>query len=205
MPHSMSVQMWSSVGRVDSRPSALDRAMALYVHARNRGQRGGLGCVLGGRPRCLLSLADIDTSGDLRTRSCEDIQTVPLSQIRGSEGRSGDFDRDFNPLQDRCRQRWLNVAMARQRGKALPPVELIQVGQVYFVRDGHHRISVARALGQQAIEARVLVWQVAEPLPWEAPATPQERGWGQRLQAVLAGLACIWLSWRGHGREIAPA
>lgn len=205
MPHSMSVQMLSSVGRVDSRSSAVDRAAALYAYARNLGQRGGLGFVLSGRPRCLLNLAEVDTGGDLRTRPCEGIQTVPLGQIRGSEGRSGDFDRDFNPLQDRCRQRWLNVAVARQRGKALPPVELIQVGQVYFVRDGHHRISVARALGQQAIEARVLVWEVAGPLPWEAPATRQEMGLGQRLQVVLAGLARIWPRWRGQGQETAPA
>jgi hypothetical protein len=71
--------------------------------------------------------------------------------IRGSESRSSDFDRDFNPLHDHNRRRWLNVAAARQRGKALPLVKLIQVGDVYFVRDGHHRISVARALGQRSI------------------------------------------------------
>jgi hypothetical protein len=54
------------------------------------------------------------------------------------------------------------VAQARQQGLSLPPVELTQVGEVYFVRDGHHRISVARALGQTDIEAEVRVWQVAE-------------------------------------------
>jgi hypothetical protein len=53
----------------------------------------------------------------------------------------------------------------------LPPVRLIQVGDVYFVRDGHHRISVAKALGQTEIDAVVSVWHAAGPLPWEtAPA-----------------------------------
>jgi hypothetical protein len=50
-------------------------------------------------------------------------------------------------------------------------VELIQVGDLYFVRDGHHRISVARAWGQATIDAEVTVWEVVGPLPWERPAT----------------------------------
>ena len=89
---------------------------------------------------------------------------VPISQICGSEGRCHDFDRDFHPLQDHNKERWLGIARARQRGKALPPVELVRVGDVYFVLDGHHRISVARALGQRHIEAKVMVWQVTGPL-----------------------------------------
>lgn len=98
---------------------------------------------------------------------------MAIERILGSEGRSSDFDRDFNPLRDHNKGRWLGVAAARQRGKPLPPVALIQVGDVYFVQDGHHRISVARALGQWAIEASVVVWQVDGPLPWERAATAQ--------------------------------
>jgi hypothetical protein len=49
----------------------------------------------------------------------------------------------------------------------LPAVDLIQIGDVYFVRDGHHRISVGRAMGQEIIDAEVTVWEVAGPLPWE--------------------------------------
>jgi hypothetical protein len=95
---------------------------------------------------------------------------VLIGQIRGSQDRSHDFDHDFNPLQDHNKGRWLGIAAARQRGKALPPVELVQVGDVYFVRDGHHRISVARALGQRDIKAKVMVWRVTGPLPWEESA-----------------------------------
>jgi hypothetical protein len=68
-------------------------------------------------------------------------------------------------------ERWLRVAEAYRRGMSLPPVQLIKAGESYFVRDGHHRISVARALGQQEIDAEVVVWEVDEPLSCEPPAT----------------------------------
>ena len=139
----------------------------LYTRARDRGRRGQFWSTLVGRSRCLLALEEIYATCAAHTHHCAGIQMVPISQIRGSEGRSYDFDRDFNPLQDHNKGRWLSVAGALCQGKALPPVELVQVGDVYFVQDGHHRISVARALGQQAIEARVVVWEVSGPLPWE--------------------------------------
>jgi hypothetical protein len=116
--------------------------------------------MLTGRSRCLLTLEEIETTCTVHVYRSAGIQTVPLSQIRGSEGRSDDFDRDFYPLQDHNKERWLNIAAARRRGKALPPVELIQVEDIYFVLDGHHRISVARALGQPDIEASVMIWQM---------------------------------------------
>jgi hypothetical protein len=86
------------------------------------------------------------------------IRSVPLALIRGSEGRSHDFDARFNPLRLSNESRWLSVAMARLKGVTLPPVALIQVGDTYYVRDGHHRISVAHALGERDIDAEVLVW-----------------------------------------------
>lgn len=130
----------------------------LYSRARNRGQWGQLWSVLTRRSRHLLPLDEVDVPGDVHAHCCGEVRTVPICHIRGSQGRSYDFDRDFNPLQDHNKARWLGVASARQRGKALPPVELIQVGDVFFVQDGHHRISVARALGQRDIEAEVVVW-----------------------------------------------
>ena len=144
----------------------------LYTRARDRGRRGQFWSTLVGRSRCLLALEEIYATCTVHTHCCAGTQMVPISQIRGSEGRSYDFDRDFNPLQDHNKGRWLSVAAARQRGKALPPVELVQVGDVYFVRDGHHRISVARALGQGDIKAKVIVWQVTGPLPWETRTRP---------------------------------
>ncbi|MBW7885937.1 MAG: hypothetical protein H3C34_25560 [Caldilineaceae bacterium] len=86
------------------------------------------------------------------------IQNVPLAAITGSEDREHDFDAAFHPRKAGMVDRWVSVAMARQRGVALPPVQLIRVGETYYVRDGHHRISVARALGQDSIEAEVIAW-----------------------------------------------
>lgn len=85
------------------------------------------------------------------------LRTVCLSRIRGSEGRSEDFTAEFRPLKAHNRERWLRVALAHLKGIVLPPVELIQVGDDYFVRDGNHRVSVARAFGQESIEALVTV------------------------------------------------
>jgi hypothetical protein len=84
------------------------------------------------------------------------IVSVPLEAIVGSEDRSGDFDAAFRPLRRNTRDRWISVAVARRQGVALPAVELVQTAEGYYVRDGHHRISVARAAGQQAIEARIV-------------------------------------------------
>ncbi|HLO17656.1 MAG TPA: hypothetical protein VK206_22690 [Anaerolineales bacterium] len=88
-------------------------------------------------------------------------RTVPIKRIKGSEGRSGDFDCDFNPMQTRTFARWMSVAVARSSGETLPLVELIQLGDDYFVRDGHHRISVARALGEEYVDAKIIVLELA--------------------------------------------
>ncbi|HMQ35532.1 MAG TPA: hypothetical protein PKD53_32795, partial [Chloroflexaceae bacterium] len=87
-------------------------------------------------------------------------RSVPIARIVASEGRSGDFDRRFRPLTTHTWDRWRGVALALVRGEALPPVELIAVGDSYAVRDGHHRISAAAALGQREVDALVMVVEV---------------------------------------------
>lgn len=153
-----------------SKPSSFERSRVLYRSALGRGRRGQFWSKLTGGSRCLLSLKSTEVNCRVRISSDVGQRTVPIAQIRGSEGRTGDFDRDFNPIKDHTRQRWLGIAAAREQGKVLPPVSLIQVGDLYFVKDGHHRISVTRAFGQEAIEAKVVVWQVEETLPWEISA-----------------------------------
>jgi hypothetical protein len=85
------------------------------------------------------------------------LRTVEIERIAGTESRADDFDAEFNPRDDRIRERWVGIATQRLRQAYLPAVELIQVGSEYFVRDGHHRISVARALGNAFIDALVTV------------------------------------------------
>lgn len=81
---------------------------------------------------------------------------VPLCQIVGTENRAGDFDAHFRPLNTNTQERWMSLYRAWHSGVALPPVELVQRGSEYFVRDGHHRLSVAQALGQAEIDAVVI-------------------------------------------------
>ena len=88
-------------------------------------------------------------------------RSVPIRQIRGSESRGDDFDRDFNPVHERTAGRWMSVYLAWLDGVVLPPVELVQVGDAYYVRDGHHRISVAHSLGIDFIDAEVAVVELA--------------------------------------------
>jgi hypothetical protein len=84
------------------------------------------------------------------------IAFIPMEWIVGSESRSDDFDNHFNPLKAHLLQRWVGIAIAHRKGVALPPVELIRDGNQYYVRDGHHRISVAKMVGQLEIEAVIV-------------------------------------------------
>ncbi len=172
---------------------------SLYARARSRAHWGQLRSALTRRSDRLLNLAEIDAIGPLGSCHYDGMQTVPICHIQGSHGRAYDFDADFNPLRDHNKGRWLSVAGARQRGKPLPPVDLVQVGGIYFVQDGHHRISVARALGQQAIEAKVTVWKVTGALPWETPKrAPSHR---RTVQPTGAERVLGWLR-RGGARFV---
>jgi hypothetical protein len=132
------------------------------------------------RPVCLMDLDACKAS--LAVTGCHyaGFQPVLVSQIIGSEGRSCAFDRSFRPLQSFTEGRWVNICMLMLMHAPLPAVELVQVGDAYFVRDGNHRISVARALGIHCLDAKVIAWQAAGVLPWAQPAPA--RGWVQAFQ-----------------------
>jgi hypothetical protein len=83
------------------------------------------------------------------------LQVVPIAAIVGTVDRERDFDRRFRPTSGRVRGRWERIAEAMRRGEAMPPVDLYRIGELYFVRDGHHRVSVAYALGREDIDAYV--------------------------------------------------
>ncbi|MEW5958254.1 MAG: hypothetical protein AB1801_11050, partial [Chloroflexota bacterium] len=136
----------------------------LYFRSQIRGGLSRLWTWLKGGSNNLLDLADIEAHRLVQTRHYGQEELVSISQIRGSQGRCYEFDANFNLRQITRKQQWINLAVAWLREVPLPPVELIQIGDIYFVRDGHLRISVARTLGQEMILARVTVWQVAESL-----------------------------------------
>jgi hypothetical protein len=83
------------------------------------------------------------------------LQVVPLESIVGSVDRADEFDRWFRPRTGRTRERWERLARAQRRGETIPPIDVYRVGDLHFVRDGHHRVSVAHALGLRSIEAYV--------------------------------------------------
>jgi hypothetical protein len=94
----------------------------------------------------------------LGRRSERDIglQTIRLDSIVGTVARRhGEFDRNFRPASTGVRGRWEKIATARRRGVTMPPIEVYRIGELHFVQDGHHRVSVARALGDTHIEAHV--------------------------------------------------
>jgi hypothetical protein len=126
---------------------------------------------LTGQPADLLDLGAVQAASTLRGCHYAGIQAVPIRCIRGSEGRADDFDSAFRPRNQRTRDRWVGIALARALGTPMPLVHLIRVGDLYFVRDGHHRISVARARGEEYIEAEVTVWVLApRPATSQTPA-----------------------------------
>jgi hypothetical protein len=115
------------------------------------------------RPADLMSFGDVHQKlqlGDLRYLGRED---VPLDQIVGSVSRYTDFTRFFFPRQDHLQERWERIEQLLARGRDLPPVELYKVGDVYFVRDGNHRVSVARQHGLSSLGS--IVWEYDTRVP----------------------------------------
>jgi hypothetical protein len=91
------------------------------------------------------------------------LRAVPIDSIVGSVSRYRDFDRAFLPRQARTRSRWLSIDRAYYEDSSLPPIELYKLGETYFVKDGNHRVSVAREQGQAFIDAHVI--EVQAPVP----------------------------------------
>ena len=96
----------------------------------------------------------VEALGRVRERSLG-LRSIPLDSIVGTVGRTREFDRSFRPTSNRTRQRWERIADAQRRGEAMPPISAYRIGDVHFVRDGHHRVSVARAQGRRDIDAYV--------------------------------------------------
>jgi hypothetical protein len=83
------------------------------------------------------------------------LQVIQLDSIVGTVDRSREFDRRFRPTSGQVRERWQRLALAQRRGESVPPIEVYRVGDMHFVVDGHHRVSVAHALGLKTIDAYV--------------------------------------------------
>lgn len=112
----------------------------------------------------LVNFAEVSERLNLRNPRYRGLQDVPLDQIVGSVGRYHDFTNAFFPKTRKMEERWANIATMylNPAGRGVPPVELYKVGSSYFVKDGNHRVSVARQLDIPQIEA--YVWEYPEPV-----------------------------------------
>ncbi len=119
---------------------------------------------LSGRPEDLLSFTEVQEQLNL-SEPAQDIslEEIPLDKIVGSVGRYRDFNRAFLPRGHIDAARWASIDRLR-RQTDLPPIDVFKVGDVFFVQDGNHRVSVARARGDKTIRARVVEIPVRVPL-----------------------------------------
>ena len=105
--------------------------------------------------RAILPYEEVIDALGLVSEHAAGAAVVSLDAIVGTVDRGRDFDRRFRPTSGNVRSRWERIAAAMRRGEAMPPVDLLRIGEIYFVRDGHHRVSVARALGWNDINAYI--------------------------------------------------
>ncbi|RJP51717.1 MAG: DUF4032 domain-containing protein [Anaerolineaceae bacterium] len=131
------------------------RVRADYGRARAKAFLNRVWSVLSGQPTNLLSYDDVKEKLHIGGPIYRGVKTVRVDQIAGSLNRYHAFDRAFLPTRDDTASRWQWVNRAFYEEVSLPPVVLYKVGEVYFVVDGHHRVSVAREQGQEYIDAEV--------------------------------------------------
>ena len=124
--------------------------------------------LVAGRPTRLLPFEAVRDSLKLRHLVDRGILEVPLEKIVGTLGRAREFNRVFLPRKESVRDRWQSIERLTEGPEGFPPVELYQVGEAYFVVDGHHRISVLRSLGTPTVEAWVKEFLTPVPLAAEA-------------------------------------
>jgi hypothetical protein len=145
----MSFMLMTGAGHMD--------AEVAFTRASRRRKRAAIARRLRRQPAECGRLAVYDElKVPMRAAAARGIRTIPLSAIDGTlePGRAEDFDRSFRPA-SAVRTRWQRVWLAEERGAVLPPISVVPVGDRYAVRDGHHRVSVARARGAVAIDAAV--------------------------------------------------
>lgn len=140
--------------------------VALFDAARRAAFMSDLLRLLFGKPVDLLPFEEVRDKLRLRHVVDRGIREVPVEKIVGTLGREREFNRAFLPRDESLRERWKGVEELAQGPVGFPSVELYQVGDAYFVVDGHHRVSVARQLEQETIEARVK--EFLTPVPFGA-------------------------------------
>jgi nucleotide-binding universal stress UspA family protein len=126
---------------------------------------------LTGKPVDLIAYEEVRQKLNTQITPHRTLKDIPIDAIVGSVGRAADFTRKFYPLRDNDATRWERVREVTEKEGALP-IEVYQIGEAYFVADGNHRVSVARQMGAQFIEA--MVTEVSSPVSLKPDARPED-------------------------------
>ena len=135
------------------------RASQLFERVYTPLKRSGLGRLFNKTTQPVPVFSEVYGALHMTGQHYQGMHTVDVTRIVGTMDRDADFDVDFRPIQRHSELRWLKVATAMLRGVELPPIQLIQIGEDYYVKDGHHRVSVARALEFGYLDAEVIVYE----------------------------------------------
>jgi len=141
-----------------------DQLRSDFERARQKAFLHDLVATATGRQNDLVPFHEIRQRLSPEGESYRGLQTVPIAQIVGSMDRFQDFDRAFLPRRKNTQSRWKNVDRAFYEDVRLPPIQLYKVGDIYFVKDGNHRVSVAKERGVEFIDAEVIEGHVRVPL-----------------------------------------
>lgn len=157
---------------IEQNSGQLNSAINDFHQARRQAQLEQIMAGLTGKSATLLSYEEVREKLKAQAGSSRGLKEIPLEAIVGSVGRYADFTRSFLPRSDSIQQRWVQVDAAFNDQAGVPPIEVYQIGEAYFVLDGNHRVSVARQLGATHIEAYVT--EVRPKVPLSAEVTPDE-------------------------------
>ena len=152
----------------------LNAARNDFNRARQQAVMAAILARISGRSVDLLSFDDVRRRLRASEVTSRGVQDIPIDAIVGTVNRTVDFTRDFLPLQPSDEERWARVrSVTEDPGfTGMPPIEVYKIGEAYFVRDGHHRVSVARTLGQTQIQAYVT--EVWTDVPFAPDTQPDE-------------------------------
>ena len=130
-----------------------------FSKARNKALINEIQHLLSPEEASLISLNDVKQLLKPKAETYQGMKVIPIDKIVGSEGRYKDFDNHFFPKSNFLKQRWERVDEAAIKDIILPPIKVYELSGVYFVRDGNHRVSVAKARGTEFIDAEVVSLQ----------------------------------------------
>ena len=160
-------------GRRLSTPSPRAQGALEFEEERQEARRTDLASALTGRTKKPVPpLAEVVKAAGVVGQEERGVQEIPVDKITASERPTPDFNASFLPRRRRVQQRWVELFALMEKGVELPPIKVYQVGDVYFVKDGHARVSVARHLGWQTIKAEVT--EVKTRAPLSSDINPEE-------------------------------